>query len=71
VPSLRGVWYRNALTHSGQVNSLEEWFDPARLKDDYVPKGFHLHPGPIKGHEFGLNLSPDEKQALIAFLKTL
>jgi hypothetical protein len=71
VPSLRGVWYRNALTHSGQVNSLEEWLDPARLREDYVPKGFHLHPGPIKGHEFGLGLSPDDKQALIAFLRTL
>jgi hypothetical protein len=25
----------------------------------------------VKGHEFGLKLSPDEKRALIAFLKTL
>jgi len=71
VPSLRGVWYRNAFSHSGQADTLEEWFDPARLKDDYVPKGFHLGPGPIKGHEFGLKLAPDERQALIAFLKTL
>jgi hypothetical protein len=71
VPSLRGVWYRNAFSHSGQADTLEEWFDPARLKDDYVPKGFHLGPGPIKGHELGLKLSPDDRQALIAFLKTL
>jgi hypothetical protein len=27
--------------------------------------------GPVKGHEFGLGLAPDDKQALIAFLKTL
>jgi hypothetical protein len=71
VPSLRGVWYRRAFSHSGQADTLEEWFDPARLKDDYVPKGFHLGPGPIKGHEFGLKLAPDDRQALIAFLKTL
>jgi mono/diheme cytochrome c family protein len=71
VPSLRGVWYRSAFGHGGQADSLEEWFDPARLKDDYVAKGFHLGPGPIKGHEFGLKLSPDDRQALIAFLKTL
>ena len=71
VPSLRGVWYRSAFSHSGQADTLEEWFDPARLKDDYVPKGFHLGPGPIKGHEFGLKLAPDDRQALIAFLKTL
>jgi hypothetical protein len=71
VPSLRGVWYRNAFGHSGQAETLEEWLDPARLRDDYVPKGFHLGVGPIRGHEFGLKLSPDDKQALIAFLKTL
>ena len=71
VPSLRGVWYRNAFGHNGQADSLEEWFDPARLRDDYVPKGFHLGPGAIKGHEFGLRLLPDDRQALIAFLKTL
>lgn len=71
VPSLRGVWYRNAFGHGGQAETLEEWFAPARLKDDYVPKGFHLGPGPIKGHEFGLKLTADDRQALIAFLKTL
>jgi hypothetical protein len=71
VPSLRGVWYRNSFGHGGWAETLEEWLDPARLKDDYVPKGFHLDPGPIKGHEFGLKLSPDDKQELIAFLKTL
>jgi hypothetical protein len=71
VPSLRGVWYRNAFGHSGQAASLEEWLDPARLGDDYMPKGFHLGPGSIKGHEFGLRLVPDDRQALIAFLKTL
>jgi hypothetical protein len=71
VPSLRGVWYRNAFGHNGQADSLEEWFDPARLRDDYVPKGFHLGPGAIKGHEFGLGLPPDDREALVAFLKTL
>jgi hypothetical protein len=51
--------------------TLEEWFDPARLKADYLPKGFHLGPGPIKGHAFGLSLAPEDKFALIAFLTTL
>ena len=71
VPSLRGVWYRNAFGHSGQAETLEEWFDPARLHDDYVPHGFHLGPGPIRGHEFGLKLSAKDKLSLIASLKTL
>ncbi|MBS1858690.1 MAG: hypothetical protein JST11_25190 [Acidobacteria bacterium] len=71
VPSLRGVWYRNSFSHTGQAETLEEWFDPARLKSDYVPRGFHLSPGPIQGHEFGLKLSSEDREDLIAFLKTL
>jgi hypothetical protein len=71
VPSLRGVWMRSALGHEGQAYSLEEWFDPARLKEDYVPKGFHLGPGPIQGHEFGIRLPSADRSALVAFLKTL
>ena len=71
VPSLRGLWYRSAFGHAGQAATVEEWFDPARLEDNYVPKGFHLAPGPIEGHEKGLDLTPEEKQDLIAFLKTL
>ena len=70
-PSLRGVWYRNAFGHMGQAETLEEWFDPARLNPNYVPKGFHLAPGPIKGHQFGLKLSKEDRRALIAFLRTL
>jgi hypothetical protein len=71
VPSLRGVWMRNVFGHEGQAASLEEWFDPARLNADYVPKGFHLAPGPIPGHEFGIKLPAADRRALIAFLKTL
>jgi hypothetical protein len=71
VPSLRGVWYRTAFGHTGQAQTLEEWLDPARLQPDYVPKGFHAGPGPIEGHEFGLKLASNDKEALIAFLKTL
>jgi Di-haem oxidoreductase, putative peroxidase len=74
VPSLKGLWYRGLIEHSGSIASLEEWFDRDRLKDEYVPKGWK---GPgvksraVKGHEFGLELSPEDKRALIAFLKTL
>ncbi len=71
VPSLLGVWHRNAFGHEGQAETLEEWLDAARLQGDYVPKGFHIGPGAIKGHEFGLKLSPADKRALIAFLKSL
>ncbi len=74
VPSLKGVWYRGPFEHNGSVATLEDWFDARRLRDDYVPTGFvgyGLRTRAVKGHEFGLQLSVPDKQALIAFLKTL
>jgi hypothetical protein len=74
VPSLRGVWYRGPFEHSGSVATLEDWFDPRRLRDDYVPsgfKGYGVRTRAVKGHEYGLELLPEDKTALIAFLKTL
>lgn len=53
---------------------LEDWFDPRRLQDDYVPTGFKgagVTARPVKGHRFGLGLSASDRQALILFLKTL
>jgi hypothetical protein len=71
VPSLKGVWFRKAFGHTGQADTLEEWFNPARLNADYVPAGYHRGPGAIQGHEFGLKLSEEDRTALIAFLRTL
>lgn len=74
VPSLKGVWYRGPFEHNGSVATLEDWFDPKRLKDDYAPTGFvgyGVRTRAVKGHEFGLQLSAADKRALIAFLKTL
>jgi hypothetical protein len=74
VPSLRGVWYRGPFEHNGSVATLEDWFDPRRLRDDYVPsgfKGYGFTSRAIKGHQFGLDLPASDKSALIAFLKTL
>lgn len=74
VPSLKGVWYRGPFEHSGSVATLEDWFDPKRLSEDYVPTGFRgykVETRAIKGHRFGLELSEEERKALIAFLRTL
>lgn len=74
VPSLKGVWYRGMFGHSGWAATLEDWFDPRRLRDDYVPTGwkpFGARTYPVKGHQFGLELSEADRRALIAFLKTL
>jgi hypothetical protein len=74
VPSLRGVWYRGHYLHDGSVASLEEMFDPDRLEETHVPGGWS-QPGTnhraIRGHEFGLRLKADERQQLLAFLRTI
>jgi len=74
VPSLMGVWYRGPFEHNGSVATLEDWFDPKRLDEDYVPtgfKGYGVKTRAVKGHRFGLDLSEQDRKALIAFLKTL
>jgi cytochrome c peroxidase len=58
VPSLKGVWYRGPLQHQGAVKNIEEWLDPNRLNK-------------VPGHPFGLSISRADRQALIAFLKSL
>jgi hypothetical protein len=49
-------------------------FDPARLTAEFEPKGWNP-PGvkrrAVPGHEFGLNLKPEQRVNLIAFLRTL
>jgi hypothetical protein len=74
VPSLRGVWYRGHYLHDGSVASLEEMFDADRLRPNHVPggwKGPSVTQRAIPGHVFGLKLAPEDKTALIAFLRTL
>src|SRR6478672_4397529 len=74
VPSLKGVWYRGHYLHDGAAGSLEEMFDPDRLKESHIRGGFRPggeSTGAIQGHEFGLRLAPTEREQLIAFLRTL
>ena len=75
VPSLLGVWYRGFFEHNGSCATLEDWFDPRRLDDTYVPTGWKGPPGTktraVKGHDFGLDLNDADRMALIAFLRTL
>lgn len=74
IPTLRGVWTRTRLLHDASVASLEEMFDPARLKPDHVPGGWKGPAGDrrgIPGHPFGLSLTAEEKRSLLAFLRSL
>ena len=67
VPSLKGVWYRSMFEHSGSVATLEDWFDPSRLRDDYVPtgfKGYGVKTRAVPGHEYGLNLSTGRQESV-------
>jgi hypothetical protein len=73
VPSLRRLWYRGPFEQNGSVATLEDWFDASRLRNDYEPtgfKGYGVKTRAVRGHEFGLKPSVEEKKALVAFLKT-
>lgn len=69
VPSLHGVSTRGPLLHDASVTDLASLFDPARQDASYT--GGRLGPGAIQGHPFGLERSPEDRAALIAFLQTL
>lgn len=74
IPSLLGVWYRNAFFHNGNLATLEEVLDPKRLEPEFAPTGYkppYSKTMAVKGHPFGLDLSAADKKALIAFLKSL
>ena len=74
VPSLKGVWYRGHFLHDGSLTTLEELFDPGRLRADFEPTGWNP-PGVKKravvGHEFGLSFPAEQRRQLLAFLRTL
>jgi hypothetical protein len=74
VPSLIGVWNRTALMHNGNLANLEDMFDPERLKPDYVPtyyKPAWLTQMAVPGHPFGMELNAGDKEALLAYLRSL
>lgn len=60
-------------SHDGSVATLEDWFDPRRVEDDYVPTGWNPggKPRAVPDHEFGLDLDVGDRRALIAFLRSL
>jgi hypothetical protein len=74
IPSLKGVWYRGPFEHNGSVATLEDWFDPNRLRPEYRPTGYvpnGVKTRAVPGHPFGLHLAAEDLRALIAFLRTL
>jgi hypothetical protein len=68
VPSLRGVGTRGALLHDATLPDVQALLAPARLQPDYRSR---LGNGPVRGHGYGLDLDPEARADLIAFLHTL
>lgn len=62
---------RNAapFLHTGEVASLEDLLDPARLRADF--RGSLRGQGAAVGHTFGTDLPEDDRAALAAWLRTL
>jgi cytochrome c553 len=58
IPSLWGIADRGPLLHDGSVGDLSALLDPDRLTT-------------TKGHAFGLDLTPSQRTALIAFVSTI
>jgi hypothetical protein len=69
VPSLRGVAARPTLFHDGTLPSVDALLDPTRLDDAY--QGGARGAGPVRGHVFGLDLSADDRAALVDFVRSL
>jgi hypothetical protein len=73
VPSLRMLWLEACFLHDGSIGTLEEFFNPARLKPEFRSSNWNpaTPAHAVPGHPFGLALNIDDRSALIAFLKTL
>lgn len=61
--------------HDGSLTALEQLFDPARTSPLFeppgIPDGRRKRGAGVRGHEYGLLLPPEERAALIAFLRSL
>lgn len=73
VPSLRMVWTNACFLHDGSIGSLEEMFNPERLKPDFRSSNWNATTPAhaVSGHPFGVDLSAQDRTALIKFLRTL
>lgn len=76
VSDVRGLWATAPYLHNGSVPTLEDLLMPAAERPVTWQNGSFTfdttQPGNSnQGHEFGTNLSPLEKAALVAYLKSL
>jgi len=64
-PRLSGVWSKTRLLHNGSVDSLEELFCLEAERNDDTPIFGN------QGHEYGCELSVDDREDIISFLKSI
>ena len=65
---------RGPFEHNGSVASPEDWSNSAASATTISPQDLSdttFQTRPVRGHEFHLKISAEDKKALIAFLKTL
>jgi len=68
VPSLRGVGSRGPLLHDASAPDLDTFFDPARVEAGYTSGRAGR---PIPGHPFNLELSEEDRAAVLGTLRGL
>jgi mono/diheme cytochrome c family protein len=68
-PSLLRVSAAAPYFHQGAVPTLEDVLSPARLEPSYAKSP--VGKGPVKGHEYGLDLSKEQRADLVAYLRSL
>jgi hypothetical protein len=55
--------------HNGSTATLEDVLSPDRFAPTFT-RGF-LGPGAVEGHRYGTDLAPPEREAVLAYLRTL
>lgn len=76
VPDLRGLWASAPYLHNGSVGTLDDLLNPsaaraATFQNDGFTVDTTLSGNASYGHEFGAQLSADDKAALVAYLRSL
>jgi hypothetical protein len=74
--SLRGVWATAPFLHNGSVPTLEDLLEPASERPvTFLQGDFEVDTRRFgfsnEGHEFGVELSDEDKTALLAYLRSL
>lgn len=74
--SLRGLWATAPYLHNGSVPTLEAMLQPASERPVTFTQGDYTVDTTVfgfsnEGHEFGVDLPDEDKQALLAYLRSL